>query len=131
MKSKIAERILNSTPKDVEIYVRLYADLVVRITDILKEKQMTQKALAENLGKQPSEIHKWLSGDHNFTLRSLAKLQAELGEEIIYIPQKVIYTHYIEGGVKTMHMTVVKNSAKPSIDTLYIESTPQPLADVI
>ena len=32
------------------------------------------------------EISKWLGGNHNFTLRSLAKLQAELGEEIIQVP---------------------------------------------
>lgn len=87
MKSNIAERILAKTPKDVEIFARLYGDLVVRINSILKEKEYSQKKLAEVLGKKPSEINKWLKGEHNFTLRSLAKLEAELGEPILYIPK--------------------------------------------
>jgi transcriptional regulator with XRE-family HTH domain len=39
------------------------------------------------MGKKPSEISKWLNGEHNFTLRSLAKLEAELGEPIITVPK--------------------------------------------
>ena len=35
------------TPKDVEIFVRLYGNLVVRINSILKEKGYTQKSFAE------------------------------------------------------------------------------------
>lgn len=86
MRSKIAKRILDNTPEDVKIFVRLYADIIVRVNQLLKEKGFTQKQLAEKLGKTPSEIHKWLSNEHNFTLKSLAKLQAELGSPILYVP---------------------------------------------
>jgi transcriptional regulator with XRE-family HTH domain len=86
MRSKLFQEILDETPKDVEIFVRLYADLVVRINTILKEKGLSQKALADKLDKNPSEIHKWLSGNHNFTLRSIAKLEAELGETLLEVP---------------------------------------------
>ena len=88
MRSKIAQRILDKTPKDVDIFVRLYADIVLRVNQLLKEKGYTQKALAEKLDKKPSEIHKWLNGDHNFTLRSIAKLEAELGEPILQVPKR-------------------------------------------
>jgi transcriptional regulator with XRE-family HTH domain len=87
MRAKFLQDIIDETPKDVEIFVRWYADLTVRISRVLKEKGITQKELAESLGKNPSEINKWLKGEHNFTLRSLAKLQAELGEELIHISQ--------------------------------------------
>ena len=80
MRSKVFQRILENTPEDVDLFVDWYADLVVRIHQLLKEKNLSQKELAEKMGKQPSEISKWLSGAHNFTLRSLAKLSAELGE---------------------------------------------------
>ncbi|MBK8153775.1 MAG: hypothetical protein IPK61_12500 [Saprospiraceae bacterium] len=40
------------------------------------------------MDKKPSEISKWLSGEHNFTLRSLAKLSAELGEPLMEVPKK-------------------------------------------
>ncbi len=78
---------MDETPKDVEIFVRIYAKLVVRINEILQAKGLTQKALAESLNKNPSEIHKWLSGEHNFTLRSIAKLEAELGETLLVVPE--------------------------------------------
>lgn len=92
MRSKIAKRILDKTPESTKIYVSLYGDIVVRVQELIKEKGLTQKKLAEGMNKKPSEISKWLSGEHNFTLRSLAKLEAELGEPIIQVPQRKFQT---------------------------------------
>lgn len=88
MRSKIARRLLDETPAEVRIFVRKYGDIIVRVHQLLKEKGWTQKDLAGQLEKRPSEVSKWLSGDHNFTLKSLAKLEAELGADIIYVPKK-------------------------------------------
>ena len=88
MRSKVAQRILNETPEEVRVFVRKYADIVVRVHQLLREKGWSQKDLAEKLEKTPSEVSKWLSGEHNFTLRSLAKLEVELGGSIIYVPKK-------------------------------------------
>lgn len=41
---------------------------MVRINQILRENKLTKKDLAVRLEKKPSEISKWLSSDHNFTL---------------------------------------------------------------
>lgn len=106
MKSKVAERMMAKMPEDVKIFVDKYADIVVRINQLLKERQYSQKELAEKLNKNPSEISKWLAGDHNFTLRSIAKLEAELGETILYVPRRVIFQTYSE---KTVSFTVLKN----------------------
>lgn len=84
MKSKIAEKIQTETPEEVRIFVRQYTDIVLRINQILKAKGYTQKSLAEKMNKRPSEINKWLKGNHNLTLKTLARLEAELGEPIIY-----------------------------------------------
>jgi transcriptional regulator with XRE-family HTH domain len=84
MRSKVAKRILEETPEEVRIFVRQYTDIVLRINQILKAKGYTQKDLAEKMNKKPSEINKWLKGNHNLTLKTLAKLEAELGEPIIY-----------------------------------------------
>lgn len=88
MRSKVADRILSKMPDDTKIFVNKYADLVVRINQIQNEKGITQKSLAEKMGKKPSEICKWLSGEHNFTLRSIAKLEAELGELLLEVPER-------------------------------------------
>ena len=84
MRSKVAERIQAETPEEVRIFVRQYTDIVLRINQILAAKGYTQKSLAEKMNKKPSEINKWLKGSHNLTLKTLAKLEAELGEPIIY-----------------------------------------------
>lgn len=91
MKSKVAERMMAKMPEDVKIFVDKYADIVVRINQLLKEKGYSQKDLAEKMDKKPSEISKWLNGEHNFTLRSIAKLEAELGETILCVPRQVIF----------------------------------------
>jgi transcriptional regulator with XRE-family HTH domain len=84
MRSNVAKRIQTETPEEVRIFVRQYTEIVLRINQILKAKGYTQKDLAEKMQKKPSEINKWLRGNHNLTLRTLAKLEAELGEPLIY-----------------------------------------------
>lgn len=96
MRSKVVERILAETPEETKIFARMYADIVVRVSQLLKSQGYTQKDLADKLKKRPSEINKWLVGEHNFTIRSLAKLEAELGEPIINVPQRksIVITGY-------------------------------------
>ena len=126
MRSKILQEILDETPKDVEIFVQMYGDIVVRVHELMKEKGYTQKELAEKMGKKPSEISKWLNGNHNLTLRSLAKLEAELDEPIINIPsRKKIKSLKGDDFVMTVHsnfkattsrtFTVGKHSDRPFI----------------
>ena len=100
MRSKVAQKILDETPKDVRIFVRKYGDIVVRINQLLREKGFTQKELADKLEKRPSEISKWLGGEHNFSLRSLSKLEAELGEEIIYVPKRESFHVQVTASIK-------------------------------
>jgi len=86
MRSKIADRIMAETPEETKRFVRKYGDIVMRVHQLLKERGITQQKLADQLGKSPSEISKWLKGEHNFTLKSLTKLEAELGADIFYVP---------------------------------------------
>ncbi|HVU95329.1 MAG TPA: helix-turn-helix transcriptional regulator [Puia sp.] len=88
MKSKVAKRIQDETPEEVRIFVRQYTDIVVRINRLMQAKGYTQKQLAEKMNKKPSEINKWLKGNHNLTLKTLAKLEAELGEPIIFTSEE-------------------------------------------
>ncbi len=112
MRSDIAREILESTPNDVKIFVSWYADLVVRIHEILEEKGISQKTLAEKMGKKAPEISRWLSGDHNFTLRSLAKLQAELGEPLLYVPRRMHFQRGIQKRTKTRVLKAVYKKSK-------------------
>jgi transcriptional regulator with XRE-family HTH domain len=107
MRSKTVDRLLKSTPRDIEIFVDWYADLVVRINQLLHDNNMSKKELAEKLDKNPSEISKWLNGEHNFTLRSLAKLSAELGEPLLEVSKRKAQIEFVEDGfICRMHTFV-------------------------
>jgi len=56
-----------------------------KIHALLTDKGMTQKELAKKMGKTEAEVSVWLSGQHNFTLRTLAKISVVLGEDLIQI----------------------------------------------
>ena len=89
MRSKVAKRIQDETPEEVRIFVRQYTDIVVRINEIMETKGYTQKDLAERMKKRPSKINKWLKVNHNLTLKTLAKLEAELEEPIIFTSSQI------------------------------------------
>lgn len=58
-------------------------DIANRIYEILEEKNLSQKEFAILMGKTETEVSRWLSGTHNLTLATLAKISIALGEDII------------------------------------------------
>lgn len=60
--------------------------LAARIDDALKLKGFSKKQLADLMEKRPSEITKWLSGTHNFTLETLYRIETYLGVTLFMIP---------------------------------------------
>ena len=76
---------LEEIPAETHIFIHKYTDILDRIQTILQRKGMKQRDLALALGKSESEVSKWLAGEHNFTLCSIAKLEAVLGEEILTV----------------------------------------------
>lgn len=64
-------------------------EIADRIDTILKRKGMTQKDLANKMGKRESEISKWLTGRHNFTTNTISAISMALGEPIILIAKNL------------------------------------------
>lgn len=56
-----------------------------RINDILKKKGWSKTDLAKATGKKTPVVTKWMSGTHNFTMRTIAEIEVALGEEIISV----------------------------------------------
>lgn len=48
--------------------------LAARLDDLLVAKGWNKSTFAEKMGKRPSEISKWLSGTHNFTMDTLTDI---------------------------------------------------------
>lgn len=83
MKNNRLEERRKKISKDIDNYVKLSFDIVDRIHEILVKQGKEQKDLAQLLDKSESEISKWMSGTHNFTLKTIAKIETVLGEAII------------------------------------------------
>ncbi len=70
-------------------YVDHSLAIAKQINIILKKLDKNQAYLADKLGKKESEISKWLRGTHNFTLKTISKIEDVLGESIIVCPKDV------------------------------------------
>lgn len=81
--------ILENRRKSVSPYVRekvnLSFQIVDRIHEILKNKGLQQKDLANMLGKSEAEISKWMRGTHNFTIDTLVKIENALDAPIVEV----------------------------------------------
>lgn len=69
-------------PKELRRAIEMSMEISNRIFILLDQQNKTQKDLADLLGKSESEISKWLSGTHNFTLKTLSKIESVLGGKI-------------------------------------------------
>ncbi|QZE14316.1 helix-turn-helix transcriptional regulator [Halosquirtibacter laminarini] len=85
MKNKRLEERRKKISKEVDLFVKHSFDFVDQIHQVLKEKGLEQKDLAKALGKSESEISKWMTGTHNFTFKTAAKIEAVLGVSILNI----------------------------------------------
>lgn len=77
--------LLAKTParEDEKRFVDKSLQLAGLIARAMQRQGLTQKALADKLGKQESEVSRWLTGLHNFTLKTLTRLEAVLGEDLV------------------------------------------------
>jgi transcriptional regulator with XRE-family HTH domain len=80
---------LTSIEIDSKIFVDKSLAIANYILAIMQNQGLKQKDLAMVMGKSEAEISKLLSGMHNYTLRSLAKLEAALGVDVITIPENM------------------------------------------
>ena len=76
-------QLVDSIPAVDKEEARLSFDVADRIAQLMEERGLSKKQFADALGRRPSEITKWLSGQHNFTLRTIAMLSAFFGKTII------------------------------------------------
>lgn len=85
MTNKLFKKALDQVQPETRVYVSLSMEIAARIDDLLQQKGWTGADLARAFDKSPSEISRWLSGTHNFTLETLAKLETILNAPILRI----------------------------------------------
>lgn len=83
--NELFRECLGSIPEERRIEFDLTFAIAERIDNILKQKKMSQREFAAKMGKRESEISKWLTGRHNFTISTIAKISHVLETQIIRI----------------------------------------------
>jgi transcriptional regulator with XRE-family HTH domain len=59
--------------------------IAARIDEVLARKGWNKTDFANAMGKTNAEISKWMSGQHNFTIATIAKIEVALGEDILSV----------------------------------------------
>ena len=77
--------MVGQVPTAVKVEFDLSFDISNRIAALMEERGLTKKQFADAIGKRPSEVTKWLSGQHNFTIATLAQLAAFFGKPIVSV----------------------------------------------
>lgn len=77
------QEIFDEIPREKREVTRLSFAISNRIDTLMRQRGLNRKQLAEALGKRPNEITRWLSGEHNFTLATIAKLSTFFGNPIV------------------------------------------------
>ncbi len=88
--------------------------IAVQIADAMEEQHISKKELAQKMGRQPSEITKWLSGDQNFTSDTLTELSYYLHREITGVKDTATYLNVIYDDTLAINFPIVDISEKIS-----------------
>ncbi len=96
IKSQIIESLLKESKKELYESAKSKMQLAIRIKERMVKLGMSNTDLANKLDKNKSEITKWLSGTHNFTVDRLVEIGNVLGIKLLNVKEEpeLIETEY-------------------------------------
>ena len=68
------KQMVTEFPCEVKQELELSFAIADKLNMFIKKRGLTKSEFAEAIGKRPSEVTKWFSGQHNFTIRTLSML---------------------------------------------------------
>lgn len=83
--SSLFREILDKAPGEKKRFIAHAMDISAAIQEVLESRGMSQRDLAQMLGKRDSEVTKWLSGSHNFTFKTIAMIEEALHARLISV----------------------------------------------
>ncbi|SDZ98031.1 Helix-turn-helix [Arachidicoccus rhizosphaerae] len=93
---------------EIESFIEKNFAITEKVRIAMETKGWKAMDLAIALDKSPSEVSKWLSGMHNFTLKSLVKMEQALGVCLIYTEPIKEYEYIYFGSIKNDEQNNVK-----------------------
>lgn len=85
---------------EIESYIDKNFAITEKVRIAMEEKGWKAIDLAKAMDKSPSAVSKWLSGMHNFTLKSLVKMEQALGVCLIHTEPIKEYEYVYWGSIK-------------------------------
>lgn len=73
--------------------------IALEVLEILDQRNITQKAFAEQLGVSPQAVNKWLRGKENFTIETIAKIERALGMRLLTIGNQPAENQFVTSDV--------------------------------
>jgi transcriptional regulator with XRE-family HTH domain len=102
---------------DIKRYVRKTYEITDYISFLLAKNNMSQRDLAKALDKKESEISKWLSGDHNLTIKTICKIEALLNENIITTNSIFSHRYHFDNEIEDNNLKVSLNEIHPGTES--------------
>lgn len=120
-KGNILKNLFEEMKEIERVQVETKFNLANALEALLKNKGISKSEFAAKMGKSPSEISKWMSGKHNFTIDTLMEiahaLKVDLTELLKFKPEPLIKTK-----VTVHRKTNNKKEEKDDLDDFeYIE----------
>ena len=109
MASEILKNILDATPDYLRRFSNMSFDVVDQIDYILSKKGWTRSDLAREMKKDQAEVSKWMGRSHNLTLKSIARIEAALGEPILQTPLRHRVSQMNVGGTPEKEVSIYNN----------------------
>ncbi len=83
--AKLFDQIVAETPPELKKQLDMSFAIADKLDAPLKELGLTQIEFAHMIGHTQAEVSRWLSGTHNFTLATLAKISVALGVNLFTV----------------------------------------------
>lgn len=112
--SLISALLAESTPLE-KAQVKNRMELAAKLEDLITQKKWSKKEFAKRVGKNPSEITKWLSGTHNFTQDILTEITLVLNISLsdLYAKKQVQPLNHITVVISSKQVPVSIHYATP------------------
>ncbi len=81
--SQLLDSFLDMISEEEQYLTDVKMLIANKIAKILERRGIQKKQFAQMMGVKPSVVSLWLSGTHNFTLETLAKIEYALGIKLL------------------------------------------------
>ena len=83
MNTSFFQKFVEQIPPFTKKYVERQGEFAVKLSELLESTGMTQRELAEKLGKKESYVSRILAGWTNPTLKTIVEFDVALGKDIL------------------------------------------------